>query len=97
MTILEAVKMALRITTNAYDGELNTYIKAAQADMAVAGITYEYSDSNPDELYQAAIITYTRARFGSPSDYDRLKACYDEQKAQLSQATGYTDYSEVEA
>lgn len=94
MTILEAVKIALRITTDAYDGELDLYIKAAQADMAVAGVTYEYDDSDPNELYQAAIITYVRARFGSPSDYDRLKACYDEQKAQLSMATGYTTWSD---
>lgn len=96
MTILEAVKTALRITTNAYDGELSLYIASAQADMAVAGVTYEYSDSDPDELYQAAIITYVRSRFGSPSDYDRLKACYDEQKAQLSMATGYTDWGTAE-
>ena len=27
--------------------------------------------------------------FGSPSDYDRMKASYDEQKAQLQMATGY--------
>lgn len=96
MTILEAVKTALRITTDAYDGELSLYIASAQADMAVAGVTYEYNDSNPDELYQAAIITYVRSRFGSPSDYDRLKACYDDQKAQLSMATGYTDWGTAE-
>lgn len=96
MTILEAVKMALRITTNAYDGELNTYIKAAQADMAVAGVSYTYEETAPDELYQAAVITYVRTRFGSPSDYDRLKACYDEQKAQLSMSTGYTTWGDAE-
>jgi hypothetical protein len=30
--------------------------------------------------------------FGEPEDYDRLKASYDEQKAQLSTATGYTHW-----
>jgi hypothetical protein len=35
--------------------------------------------------------------FGEVSDYDRLKASYDEQKAQLSMASSYTDYSMLEA
>ena len=32
--------------------------------------------------------------FGEPEDYDRMKKSYDEQKAQLSMATGYTDWGE---
>jgi hypothetical protein len=33
--------------------------------------------------------------FGLPEDYDRLKRSYDEQKAQLSNATGYTDWGDA--
>jgi hypothetical protein len=29
-------------------------------------------------------------QFGNPENYDKLKAAYDEMKAQLSMATGYT-------
>jgi hypothetical protein len=36
-------------------------------------------------------------RFGSPPDYDRLKASYDEQKAQLQMSTGYTDWGDSDA
>ena len=32
------------------------------------------------------------ATFGEPDEYDRLKKSYDEQKAQLSTCTGYTDW-----
>lgn len=85
--MLEKVKLALRITTEAYDSELNDLIAAAQLDMGIAGVVI------PDELdalVSRAIVTYCKIHFGEPDDYDRLKASYDEQKAQLSMATGYT-------
>lgn len=92
-TTLTAVKLALRITTTAYDSELNTLIDAALLDMGIAGVT---NDDDTDALVLRAIITYCRLHFGQPDDYDRLKASYDEQKAQLGMATGYTTWSEDE-
>lgn len=86
---LTAVKMALRVTTNAYDSELNTLINAALLDMGIAGVT---NDDDTDALVLRAIVTYCRLNFGKPDDYDRLKASYDEQKAQLSMSTGYTTW-----
>ena len=88
-TTLPAVKMALRVTTNAYDSELNTLINAALLDMGIAGVT---NDDDTDALVLRAIITYCRLNFGKPDDYDRLKASYDEQKAQLSMSSGYTTW-----
>lgn len=86
-TTLTAVKTALRITTNAYDSEISTLIGAALLDMGIAGVT---NDDDTDALVLRAIITYCRLNFGQPDDYDKLKASYDEQKAQLGMATGYT-------
>lgn len=87
--MLEKVKLALRITTDAYDSELNDLIEAAQLDMGIAGVTIP---TNLDALVSRAIVTYCKIHFGEPDDYDRLKASYDEQKAQLSMATGYTTW-----
>ena len=87
--MLEKVKLALRITTNAFDSELNELIEAAQLDLGIAGVNI------PDEIdaiVSRAITTYCKMSFGQPDDYDRLKASYDEQKAQLSMATGYTTW-----
>lgn len=87
--MLNKVKLALRITTTAFDSELNDLIDAAKLDLGIAGVVL------PDELdaiCQKAIITYCKVNFGEPDDYDRLKASYDEQKAQLSMATGYTTW-----
>ena len=87
--MLEKVKMALRITTNAYNEELNDLISAAQTDLGIAGVVLP---DTLDAICQRAIITYCKLHFGEPDDYDRLKASYDEQKAQLSMATGYTTW-----
>ena len=88
--ILASVKLALRVTTNAFDSELNDLIEAAQADLGIAGIT---NTDTADALIRRAVTTYCRLHFGQPDDYDRLKKSYDEQKAQLSMATGYTRWT----
>lgn len=87
--MLEKVKKAMRITVDAYDAELNALIAAAKADLAVSGIPADAASMADDPLVVMAVITYCRVRFGSPADYDRLKAAYDEQKAQMISATGY--------
>ena len=89
--MLELVKMALRIKTDAYDAQLNMLIEAAAADLGIAGANGE-NVALTDPLTMQAIITYCKMNFGQPDEYDRLKASYDEQKAQLSMATGYTDW-----
>mgnify|MGYP000672228719 CR=1 FL=1 len=66
--MLEKVKLALRITTDAFDSEIQDLIDAALADLGIAGVT--------------------------PDHYDKLKYSYDEQKAQLQVATGYTNWGE---
>lgn len=85
--MLDKVKLALRITTDAFDSEITGLIAAACADLGVVGVDVETTTADP--LLIRAIITYCRVNFGSPDDYDRLKASYDEQKAQLISCTGY--------
>ena len=93
--MLEKVKLALRITTNAFDTELTDLIAAAKVDLGIAGVLVSVTtDLALDIIIQKAIITYCRCNFGQPDDYDRLKASYDEQKAQLSMATGYTTWTD---
>lgn len=87
MDILSAVKMALRISTNAFDMQLQDLVDAAKLDLGIAGVVLP---TTMDAIVRTAIITYVRLHFGQPDDYDRLKRSYDEQKAQLSTATGYT-------
>lgn len=86
-TILADTKTAMRLTKTEYDPEISRLIDAACADLGIAGITATSETTDP--ILIQAIITFCRLNFGSPADYDRLKASYDEQKAQLQTAEGY--------
>lgn len=89
--MLVKVKLALRITTEAFDSELTDLIEAAKIDLGIAGVELP---STLDAICEIAIITYCKLHFGEPDEYDRLKASYDEQKAQLSMSTGYTIWTD---
>lgn len=92
MAMLDDVKKALRITTTYYDDELTSLIASASLDLGVAGVVVP---EPYDELVKTAIKTYCKMRFGAPTDYAFLKASYDEQKAQLITATGYTNWTVI--
>ena len=85
--MLALVKLAMRLTTTAYDSEITRLINAACLDLGIVDI--QVTSSTTDPLLQQAVCTYCRMHFGTPEDYDRLKASYDEQKAQLMTAKGY--------
>lgn len=103
--MLSETKLALRIKTNIYDGEIARLIEAAVGDLGIvdvdaAGVSFIISATTTgetvtdnstitDQLLIRAIITYVRLHFGSPDDYDRLERSYNEQKAQLITASGY--------
>lgn len=99
MAMLEKVKLAKRIKTNVFDSEWLDLIAAAIADIQHCGVTFLYETITEDEtvtdyvitdpLISRAVVTYCVMNFGSPDDYDRLKASYDEQKGQLRESTGY--------
>jgi hypothetical protein len=91
MTLLDKIKLALRITVNNYDADLTALIDAAQLDLGIAGVVIP---SALDAIVERAIISYCKLHFSALTDgeWSRLKASYDEQKAQLATATGYTDW-----
>ena len=89
-TLIYSAKMAGRITTDYFDVEVERLLNAAMLDLGVAGVVVP---SEIDDLVSQAAITYFLMNFGQPDNYDRLKASYDEQKAQLSMKTGYTTWT----
>ena len=90
-TTLGKIKTALRISTTSFDTELTDLADAALLDLGIAGVT---SVAQTDPLVLRAIITFCKMSFGEPDEYDRLKKSYDEQKAQMSNATGYTTWGD---
>lgn len=87
--LLVATKLALRITTDTFDSEITRLINTAKLDLGVAGVEVP---TTLDAIVTTACITYVKMMFGQPDEYDRLKASYDEQKAQLATCTGYTNW-----
>lgn len=85
--MLNTVKLAMRLTTTAYDAEITRLINAACADLGIIGVTVDSTSTDP--ILVQAVVTFCRLNFGTPTDYDKLKASYDEQKAQLLTARGY--------
>lgn len=92
MTAMKAAaKLALRISTDAFDSEIEDLINAGLADLGLAGVT---NQTTTDPLVKRAVITFVKLNFGQPDDYDKLKASYDEQKAQMGMATNYTTWGD---
>lgn len=100
--MLNKVKLALLISSNDFDTELQDLIGAAVLDLGIAGVDDEtvVSEDPTDKLIIRAIITYCGYHFevlhGSLERSSAFKSSYDEQKAQLSMASGYTIWSDAE-
>lgn len=97
--MLEQVKAALRITTDAYDTDLNNLMAAALLDLGIAGVTKETAvdpEAVTDPLVIRAVCTYCAMNRINIEDGQRdwLKRSYDEQKGQMQTATGYTDWGD---
>lgn len=91
--MLDKVKMALALSIDSFDTELTDLISAAQLDLGIAGV--ELPDTL-DAIAERAITSYCVYHFelehGDGIKAERFKTAYDEQKAQLSMATGYTEW-----
>ena len=87
--LINKAKLAARITTTAFDTQISDLLDAAVLDLGVAGVEVP---ETIDALVTQAAITYVLMNFGQPDEYERLKRSYDEQKAQLSTCTGYTNW-----
>ncbi len=89
MAILADVKKVLRITSDAFDGEINDLIDACKKDLEITGL-----DKNviveTDALIKRAIKLYCKAHFGYDNpDYERLIKAYDLLKGHLSISIDY--------
>ena len=100
MALLDDVKVACRVASNAFDTELNDLISSALLDLGITDIQASLLVSdNPTPIIKQAVITYCKMNFGFQSNdyYERLKASYDEQKAQLLMSSEYTDWGDSNA
>lgn len=98
--LIDKVKTALRIAVNDYDAEIQDLIEAGLKDLGIVDIRAELlTDENTAPLIERAVTTYCKANFGylAIDQYQKFKASYDEQKAQLLMNSAYTDWGESDA
>ena len=89
--ILSRIKDCMRVVDDEFNEEIEGLANAALSDLGIAGVNGEHALIT-DPLTFRAVVTYCRLHFGAPDDYDKLKKSYDEQKAQLQVASGYTTW-----
>lgn len=93
--MLDKVKLALLITSEDFDDELDDLIGAALIDLNLGDVSEDVTVSTTtDPLIIRAVCSYCGYHFeiehGSMDRAEKFKKSYDEQKAQLGMATGYT-------
>ena len=92
--LLKSAEKDLKIAGVVIQGTCAFVINEDTDTDGVTTITVTDNSTITDDTVQTAMITYCRANFGSPPDYDKLAASYDLQRRQLANATGYTDFGE---
>ena len=91
--MLAPVKLALRVTTDAFDTEIEGHIDAALLDLDLAGVSVSNADIDANQpLILQAVKLYCKLHFGEPDRveaWDRLKAAYEDLKVALSMSVRY--------
>ena len=81
--MLEQVKLALRISSTAFDAEIQQLIDDCLAEMRGLGITVV------DAQTTTAVIAYCKSLFGNHPDADRWASVYQGKVAKLMSMSGY--------
>lgn len=75
MALLDEVKVALRVTSDAFDTEIQGLIEAAKRDLNRVGVDEAIVDSDP--LAKMAVVLFAKSRFGyDNSDASRFEDAY---------------------
>lgn len=87
--MLESVRKALRISSSAFDDEINDLIEESKLDLKTSGVVN--IDTN-DHLIQKAIKTYCKANFGLDNkDMEKYQASYESIKEKLTLCGDYNE------
>lgn len=95
MALLDDMKVALRVSGDAFDGEIQTLIDSATDDMLRVGIDPAYvtpeDASETPALVRSAITCYCKAHFGYDNDEaSRFNASYRQIVCDLLNSTHNT-------
>lgn len=96
MSLRDEVKVALRVTSEMTDSEVDMWIEAAKADMERIGVRrYMIQDGTMDPYVRAAIVLFCKAHYGfDNSEASRFLSSYRQiVKDILNSPTRYAEYT----
>lgn len=88
--MLEAVKLALRIKTKAFDPELSALIDTAVAEIRAAGVEISAVDPRQNQ----AVILYCKANFGDIEHAERFQQAFERLRTAMALDHGETEAAE---
>lgn len=88
----EQVKLALRIKTDAFNGEIEDLIDDCLSEMKSLGVYHEdrhIHEGEYDSQIQSAVIFYCKWKFGNNPDAERWEKIYLDKMTKLMCMSGY--------
>lgn len=89
--MLELIKTALRVTTTAFDDEIQLLIDDCIASMNKLGVTAATVETNDPQI-MTAVMAYCKWKFGHSDEKDAWRHIFQEKLAELKMQSGYTDW-----
>ena len=99
MELLEEARIHVRVSSKAFDSELEGLIAAAQATMVNGGVSKSlvYAEE-PPALVRHAVMTFVKARFGMDNDdAERFEQSFQSIIACLANSDANAVYEEAES
>ena len=87
--MLEKVKLALQITTNEFDSDIEENIAAARAEMIRSGVSAAKANSDDDPLVIKAIKTFCQKEYSDDNLSERFEKSWKYQLDNLRKSSGY--------
>lgn len=88
ISLLDSVKLSLRIIDDDFDSEINDLIEAAIIELNMVGVSKE--DFNNDKLILNAIKLYVKAYFGNDNpDSERFIQSFNSMRTHLTLVSRY--------
>ena len=91
--MLKDVKLALRVSTGAFDSEIQNYIDACIDEMHGLGVSAARHGTTDPQI-KTAVIAYCKWHFGQNADADRWQRVYENMLGSLKMRSDYTDWDE---
>jgi len=87
--MLELCRKAVRVSTTAFDEEIQLLIDDCLLELAGLGIIQNATISSADEQIKSAIVSYVKWKYGENPDADRWEKIYNDKVSKLLTMSGY--------